>query len=412
MVTPGISLERLLADLNELAKIGERPGEGRTRLALTDEDHRGRRLLMSKMAEAGLEVRVDKVGNIIGRRRGLDQSLPAVGFGSHIDTVPNAGMFDGCLGVLAGLEVVRTLNEESITTRHPLELISFSNEEGVRYPLMTGSRVATGDLQLEEAYKQADSSGITYLEALRKGHPNLEELAEPVRRRGELKAWVELHIEQGPVLDSRKISVGVVEAIAGISQWLLEINGRSGHAGTTPMNFRKDPVIGVSRIALEINRMAMEEGAGVFGTVGIVRTYPSAINVIANRAEMSIDFRDISPQRLNDSRRKILSYIENTLGKLGLTYTIKERARLEPTPMSKKVVDAILEAVDKTGVSYSMIPSGAVHDTQNMARITDVGMIFVPSRDGISHAPDEWTEPKDIKAGGDVLLHTILELAS
>ncbi len=412
MGAPGISLERLLADLNELAKIGERPGEGRTRLALTDEDHRGRRLLMSKMAEAGLEVRVDKVGNIIGRRRGLDQSLPAVGFGSHIDTVPNAGMFDGCLGVLAGLEVVRTLNEERITTRHPLELISFSNEEGVRYPLMTGSRVATGDLQLEEAYKQADSSGITYLEALRKGHPNFEELAEPVRRRGELKAWVELHIEQGPVLDSRKISVGVVEAIAGISQWLLEINGRSGHAGTTPMNFRKDPVIGVSRIALEINRMAMEEGAGVFGTVGIVRTYPSAINVIANRAEMSIDFRDISPQRLNDSRRKILSYIEDTLGKLGLTYTIKERARLEPTPMSKKVVDAILEAVDKTGVSYSMIPSGAVHDTQNMARITDVGMIFVPSRDGISHAPDEWTEPKDIKAGGDVLLHTILELAS
>ena len=412
MVTPGISLERLLADLNELAKIGERPGEGRTRLALTDEDHRGRRLLMSKMAEAGLEVRVDKVGNIIGRRRGLDQSLPAVGFGSHIDTVPNAGMFDGCLGVLAGLEVVRTLNEERMTTRHPLELISFSNEEGVRYPLMTGSRVATGDLQLEEAYRQADSAGITYLEALRRGHPNFEELAEPVRRRGELKAWVELHIEQGPVLDSGKISVGVVEAIAGISQWLLEINGRSGHAGTTPMNFRKDPVIGVSRIALEINRMAMEEGAGVFGTVGIVRTYPSAINVIANRAEMSIDFRDISPQRLNDSRRKILSYIENTLGKLGLTYTIKERARLEPTPMSKKVVDAILEAVDKTGVSYSMIPSGAVHDTQNMARITDVGMIFVPSRDGISHAPDEWTEPKDIKAGGDVLLHTILELAS
>lgn len=407
-----ISLERLLSDLYELAKIGETQGQGRTRLALSDEDHRARRLLISKMVDAGLEVRVDKVGNIIGRRRGVEDNLPVVAFGSHIDTVPNAGMFDGCLGVLAGLEVIRTLNQNNIPTRHPLELISFSNEEGVRYPLMTGSRVAAGSLQLDEAYGQTDSSGITYLEALKSGHPNVENLAEPLRRHGEIKAWVELHIEQGPVLDSEKISIGIVEAIAGISQWLLEINGRSGHAGTTPMTFRRDPVIGASKIALEINRLAREKGSGVFGTVGIIRTYPSAINVIANRAEMSIDLRDISPQRLNESRREILSYIEDTLSGLGLTYSTRERARLEPTPMSKTVMDSIMEAVNRTGVSYRMIPSGAVHDTQNMARITDVGMVFVPSRDGISHAPDEWTEPTDIKAGADVLLHTILELAS
>lgn len=342
---------------------------------------------------------------------GTDSSLPVVGFGSHIDTVPNAGMFDGCLGVLAGLEVVRTLNEHNISTRHPLELISFSNEEGVRFPLMTGSRVATGGLRLEDAYSQTDSSNTTYLDALRGGGLEPAQLSEPVRSRGEFKSWVELHIEQGPLLDREKVSIGVVQAIAGISQWLLEVVGRSGHAGTFPMEFRRDPVVGVSRIALEINKMARELGPGVFGTVGIVRTYPSAINVIAHMAEMSIDFRDISPARLDESRRKIMAYVDETLNSLGLSYKVTERARLEPTPMSKAVMEAILTSVEKLGVSYRLMPSGAVHDTQNMARITDVGMIFVPSRDGVSHAPDEWTEPRDVEAGANVLLHTVLQLA-
>ncbi|GBC68536.1 N-carbamoyl-L-amino acid hydrolase [archaeon HR01] len=404
-------MERLWSDLTELGKIGENLEGGRTRLALSDEDHRARGVLLAKMREAGLEVRIDKVGNIIGRRNGTDNSLPAVAFGSHIDTVPNAGMFDGCLGVLAGLEAVRTLNENNIVTRHPLELISFSNEEGVRFPLMTGSRVATGNLSLEEAYSQKDQSNISYLEALRKGGLEPETLEEPLRRYGELKAWIELHIEQGPVLHSSGENIGVVQAIAGISQWLLEIVGRSGHAGTTPMELRRDPVIGVSKIALEVNRLAREGGAGVVGTVGLVRVYPSAINVIARRAEMSIDFRDISRERLEESRRRILAYVDETLKGLGLTYTLSERARLEPTPMSKPVMDAILASAEKMGASYRIMPSGAVHDTQNMARVTDVGMIFVPSRDGVSHAPDEWTEPKDVEMGANVLLHTILQLA-
>ncbi|MEM3095563.1 MAG: Zn-dependent hydrolase [Nitrososphaerota archaeon] len=412
MTGPRVSLDRLWSDLTEFSKIGETAGGGRTRLALSEEDHRARSLLISKMREAGLEVRIDRVGNIIGRRKGADNSLPVVGLGSHIDTVPNAGMFDGCLGVISGLEVIRTLNTYNITTRHPLELISFSNEEGVRFPLMTGSRVATGSLKLEEAYSQTDGSGVTYLEALRRGGLDPEHLSEPVRRRDEFKAWVELHIEQGPLLHSKGESIGVVQGIAGISQWLLEIVGRSGHAGTTPMEFRRDPVIGVSRIALEINRMAREAGAGVFGTVGWVRVYPSAINVIPNKAEMSIDFRDISQDRLSKSRKRILEYVDETLKELGLSYTVTERAGLEPTPMSKTVIEAILASVEKLGISHRLMPSGAVHDTQNMARIADVGMIFVPSRDGVSHAPDEWTEPRDAEAGANVLLHTILQLAS
>ncbi|MCS7137692.1 MAG: M20 family metallo-hydrolase [Candidatus Caldarchaeum sp.] len=409
---PRISIDRLWSDLTELGKIGENANGGRTRLALSAEDHKARSLLISKMREAGLEVRVDKAGNIIGRRKGIDDSSKIVAFGSHIDTVPNAGMFDGCLGVLAGLEVVRTLNESNIVTNHPLELICFSNEEGVRFPLMTGSRVATGSLPLEEAYSQRDSSNITYLEALRSGGLNPENLAVPLRKKGEFKAWVELHIEQGPLLYSEKVNIGVVQAIAGISQWLLEIGGKSGHAGTTPMRLRKDPVIGVAKIVLEINRMAKEGGEGVFGTVGIVKTFPSAINVIANKAETSIDFRDIVKERLDQSRVKIMKYVDETLSELGLSYTIKERARLEPTPMSKLVIDAVVSAAEKLGVSYRLMPSGAVHDTQNMARVSDVGMIFVPSRDGVSHAPDEWTDARDVENGANVLLHTILQLAS
>lgn len=406
-----ISRERLFRDLEELGRIGSSAEGGRTRLALSAEDFEARGFLIERMKKAGLEVRIDQVGNIIGRRRGRDEGAPVVAFGSHIDTVPNAGMFDGCLGVLSALEAVRTLNDAGITTHHPLEVISFSNEEGVRFPLMTGSKTAAGVIDVEEAYRQKDSDGVSYREALERGGLSTASLAPARRRRGEVKAWVELHIEQGPVLSSEGTKIGIVEAIAGLVHLIATIRGAAGHAGTTPMQYRKDPLIAAAQAILEVNRAARELGGGAVGTVGLLRVQPGAINVIPAQVEMSIDFRDIDASRLSWGIARIRRFMEDTCGRAGLELAVNERARLDPTPMSRLVMDSIRRSAEELGASYRLMPSGAAHDTQNMARICDVGMIFVPSKDGVSHSPREWTDYDDAALGADVLLHTVLHLA-
>lgn len=406
-----VSKERLLRDVEALGKIGEVEGQGRTRLALSKEDFEARRFLIKLMQEAGLKVRIDKVGNIIGRREGKRGGLPVVAFGSHIDTVPNAGMFDGCLGVLSAIEVIRVLNDNSIVTEHPLEVISFSAEEGVRFPLTIGSKVATGLMSLKEAYEQRDQTNISYKEALEMEGLAVEELAEPLRKRGEIKAWVELHIEQGPVLYSKGVKIGIVEGIAGVSHHMLTLYGVSGHAGTVPMKHRRDPLLAAARIVEEVYSTASRLSDRTVGTVGMLRTYPGAINVIPAKVEMSIDFRDVDAELLNQGISSLRSSIDKITRELGIRYELLERARVDPTPMSRAVIDVIRTVAIKLGVSHMQMHSGAAHDTQNMARICDAGMIFVPSKEGISHSPLEWTEPDDAAIGADVLLHTVLELA-
>jgi len=406
-----ISRERLIRDLEELGEIGSSPGAGRTRLALSPEDFEAREFLIERMKRAGLEVRTDQVGNIIGRREGKKEDAPIVAFGSHIDTVPNAGMFDGCLGVLSALEVIRTLNDAGITTLHPLEVVSFSNEEGVRFPLMTGSKVAAGVITVEDAYQQRDQDGVSYREALEKGGLSIDSLSPARRKKGEVKAWIELHIEQGPVLYSEGVKIGIVEAIAGLLHLIATIKGVPGHAGTTPMHYRKDPLIAAAQAVLEVNRVAKETGERTVGTVGMLRVQPGAINVIPAQVEMSIDFRDIDAGRIASGTSLIRRYLEETCGRMGLELAITERARLDPTPMSKTVIESIRRSAEALGVSYRLMPSGAAHDTQNMARICDVGMIFVPSKDGISHSPLEWTDYDDASIGANVLLQTVIDLA-
>lgn len=406
-----VSKDRLVNDLTELGKIGSSLGGGRTRLVLSPEDFEARKFLMTRMERAGLAVRIDQVGNIIGRRGGRDNRLPVVAFGSHIDTVPNAGMLDGCYGVMASLEVVRTLNDNSIETKHPLEVVSFSNEEGVRFPIMTGSKVATGVMDLDMAYKQKDAAGITYREAMEKGGLALQSLSPARRKAGEVKSWVELHIEQGPVLESEKVKIGVVEAIVGLVHLLVTIRGGAGHAGTTPMNVRRDPLLAAAQIVLEVNRVAKETSARSVGTVGLLKVQPGAMNVIPGVVEMGIDFRDIMVERINHGIDKIKNAIDTVCKQAGLEYSLTERARLTPAPTSKDIMESIKRAAEKLGVSYKVMPSGAGHDTQNMARICDTGMIFVPSKGGISHASDEWTDPDELATGADVLLQTVLDLA-
>lgn len=405
-----VSQDRLVNDLMELGEIGAKEGHGRTRLVLSPEDFEARRFLVARMKQAGLQVRVDQVGNIIGRRSGSDTNLPILAFGSHIDTVPNAGMLDGCYGVMSALEVIRTLNDSSVATRHPLEVISFSNEEGVRYPMMIGSKVASGLMELSAAYELKDGSGIPYRQALESGEMTKSSIAPARRLAGEINSWVELHIEQGPVLESEGMKIGVVEGIVGLVHKLVTLRGRVGHAGTTPMIARHDPLLGCAEIIQQVNRIAKEISTTSVGTVGLLRVEPGAMNVIPGKVEMGIDFRDIVAEQIDRGMARIEAEIQRVCRELGLEYVLSEKSRLVPQPMSKRVMNSIASAAKALGATHRLMPSGAGHDTQNMARICETGMIFVPSRNGISHAPDEWTDPSDLALGADVLLGTILDL--
>jgi hydantoinase/carbamoylase family amidase len=319
-------------------------------------------------------------------------------------------MLDGCYGVMSALEVIRTLNDNSVATRHPLEIISFSNEEGVRYPMMIGSKVASGLMELGEAYELKDGSGIPYRQALESGGMTKSSLAPARRLVGEIKAWVELHIEQGPVLESEGVKIGIVEGIVGLIHKLVAIRGRAGHAGATPMNVRHDPLLGCAMIIQQVNRIAKEISTSSVGTVGLVRVEPGAMNVIPGKVEMGIDFRDLVAERMDRGMARIEAEIERICKELGLDFGLTERSRLVPKPMSKKIMNSIERAAKAWGATHRLMPSGAGHDTQNMARICETGMIFVPSRGGISHAPDEWTDPSDLALGADVLLGTIIDL--
>jgi len=270
--------------------------------------------------------------------------------------------------------------------------------------------VASGVMDLETAYELRDNAGITYRQALEAGGLLEGALVSPRRTPGEIGAWLELHIEQGPILESEHLKIGIVESIVGLVHMLVTIQGRAGHAGTTPMNARRDPMLAAAQIILEVNKIGRELSRSSVGTVGLLNVQPGAMNVIPGKVEVGIDLRDISGERIDQGIRKVISAIDAVCKKLGLEYTTRERARLAPQPMSKKVMGSIELAAKRLGATYRVMPSGAGHDTQNMARICETGMIFVPSKGGVSHAPDESTDPTDLALGANVLLETLLEL--
>lgn len=406
-----VSGRRLFGDLTALGEIGSRPEGGRTRLALSAEDLQARSFLKGLMKDAGLTVRVDQAGNIIGHRSGKDERLPVIAFGSHIDTVPNAGMLDGCYGVMGALEVMRTLKENHIETAPPLELVCFSNEEGVRFPFHTGSKVACGTLALDSAYAQRDATGVTYRASLEAEGVPVESLVPALRRPGEVKSWVELHIEQGPVLEKEGLKIGVVEAIVGLKHIMAEIRGETGHAGTVPMSGRRDPTITAARLVLEVKRIASEIGDKSVATVGVIKVTPGAMNVIPKSVEIGIDLRDAEGARLENGVVMINRAVDELCKEDGVEYSLSETASTAPVLMSERVVRIIEASAAKLNAPCKRMPSGAGHDTQNMTSICDVGMIFVPSKGGISHAPEEYTSPEDLATGADVLLNTVLELA-
>ncbi len=397
----------LLEQLNTLADIGMTPEGACCRLALSDEDRIGRDLLITWMKALKLEVSIDPIGNIFGWRAGLED-LPPVMTGSHIDTVRTGGRYDGPLGVLGGLEVVRALNEAGIVTRRPLVVAAFTNEEGARFhPDMLGSLVYVGGLSLDDAYASHSVDGQVLIDELTKiGY--VGKAALPLCKP---HAFVELHIEQGPILDIEGVTIGAVRDLQGISWQELTIVGQSNHAGTTPMRLRHDAGYCAAAISVFMRELTIEMGGAQVATMGMTKLHPNLINVIAARAVVTVDLRNTDEAQLKIAEQKVADFLIKLAAQEGVTITSHRLARFEPVKFDDGIADVIARHAQALGYSCRSMTSGAGHDAQMMARLCPSAMIFVPSVKGISHNPAEHTEVKDLVAGGNVLLQTILELA-
>ena len=407
MTAARIDLDRLLRRLETFNRIGALPGGGNCRLALSDADRDGRGLLVAWMRKLGLAVTIDAIGNIIGVRKGRDDVAPVM-FGSHIDTVATGGRYDGLYGVLAGLEVCESLGDAGAVTRRPLALVAFTNEEGSRFsPYAMGSLVYVGGLALEDAYaiKGIDGTSVG------------EELAR-IGYRGDAKpgwlkphAYVELHIEQGPVLESEGRVIGAVEGIPGLSWTEVTITGRASHAGTTPMSLRRDAALAAAEVVVFVRKLAMEMGGTQRGTAGRIEIAPNLVNVVAERATLTVDLRNMDEALLRRSEAELATCLERLKQQEPLSITTRSLGRFNVTPFAPEIVALVESSARELGYSSRRLPSGAGHDAQMMTRICRSGMIFVPSVGGLSHNVNEHTEPAHLKAGAEVLLKMVTRLA-
>jgi len=403
-----INGERLWASLMELAKIGATEKGGVKRLTLTDLDKQGRDLVIGWARDAGLSITVDQIGNVFMRRDGTNNALPPVMTGSHIDTQPTGGKFDGNYGVLAGLEVIRTLNDLKIKTEAPIEVAFWTNEEGSRFvPVMMGSGVFCGAFTLETAYAAKDVEGKTVGEELaRIGYKGTE-----VPGQHPIGAYFEAHIEQGPVLEDADKVIGVVPAVMGLSWYDVVVTGMEAHAGPTPMHLRKDALQVSSRIMQEVVAIANRYPPYGRGTVGMVQVFPNSRNVIPGEVKFSMDLRNVNEELLDTMHKDILAFIDKTRSESGLKISVERVSYYPPCPFHPDCVDAVRKATAKLGYSTMDVVSGAGHDAIYAARVAPAGMIFVPCKDGISHNEIEDAKSEHLEAGCNVLLHAMLERA-
>jgi N-carbamoyl-L-amino-acid hydrolase len=400
---------RLRQTLDHLSTFGRNPEGGVTRLGFSDADMAARQYVMGLMRDAGLTVRVDPAGNIFGYRAGTEK-LPVLLFGSHIDSVPHGGNFDGDVGSLSAIEVIRALNDHKIKTRHPLEVVIWTNEEGFHFRVgVFGSSAAAGTLD-PSVLDRRDDQGLTLADWLRKYGQNPADIAKAKIAPGTVAAYVELHIEQGAVLDRAKIPIGVVEGIVGIGWWNCVATGFANHAGTTPMDQRRDALVAASKAVLAVRQAVRAVPGRQVGTVGIMKVEPGAPNIIPGRAEFSVELRDLDAAKV----QHIWSDIEKRFAQISKEENVPIECKAldfdQPAKANPLVQQTIRDASRSAGLAYLDMPSGAGHDAQNAARFAPMGMIFVPSRNGISHSPLEFTPWPDVTNGAEVLYRTLLLL--
>lgn len=404
-----IDIDRLIERLAALAEIGAIDGtEGCARLALTDEDRAGRDLVVSWMHDLDLDVTVDGIGNVVGVMAGTADDQPVM-TGSHIDTVRTGGRYDGNLGVLAGLEVVETLQTAGVTPTRPLAVAFFSDEEGARFPPdMLGSLVYVGGMSVEEAHAIEGIDGTTVgAELDRIGYLGPGPLPGPAPH-----AFIELHVEQGPVLEAEGLTIGAVTGVQGISWAEVTVTGQSNHAGTTPMALRKDPGVVAFKVGAFVNELAHELGAPQVATVGRIEMHPNLVNVVPASATFTIDLRHTDNDVLVEAERRTKEFLAATAAAEHCTIETRSLARFDPVVFDETVICAVERAAASQNRTVRRMPSGAGHDAQMLARVCPTGMVFVPSVDGVSHNPAEYTSPDDLEAGANVLLQVMLELAN
>lgn len=403
---PKASADRMEAWIMGLAEFGKNADGGVDRVAYSDADLAGRQYIIGELEKLGLEVRIDAGANILARRAGTDNGLKPIMFGSHTDSVPGGGNYDGPAGVIAAMEAIKLMNDAGHTTRHPLELVVFSNEEGG----LVGSLAMTGKLK-SSALDVVSSSGKTIGEGTRYIGGDPDNLASAIVEPGVYEAFIELHIEQGAFLHEEGIDIGVVEGIVGIGWWDVVIEGFANHAGTTPMNRRQDAMVAAAKLTLAVNEVATTNAGRQVATVGRIEAFPGAPNVIPGRVEMSLEIRDLEQGKIDsvyaliEARAKMIA--EETSTKISFTYVDVASA---PAPTDERMRELIAGSARFNSYSYKLMPSGAGHDAQDMVHIAPTGMIFVPSVGGISHSPNEFTPSDALAKGADVLARTILAI--
>jgi len=409
-VSHNINPDRLRSNLETLSQFGRNPQGGVTRVAWTQADVEGRRFVMEKlMPAAGLKARVDPAGSIYGRREGKEE-LPVILFGSHIDTVPEGGIFDGALGSLSAIEILQTLAERRIETRHPLECVMWSNEEGTHYGRgLFGSRAAVGEFERGEL-DDKDELGVHIRDAVASVGGDLSRIGEAVRKKGEIAAYLELHIEQGGILDRAGIPIGVVEGIVGIVRYQAMITGEANHAGTTPMPGRKDALIAASRLVIAVREETVREPGRQVGTVGKLLVHPGAPNIIPGQVELVIELRDLSMEVIARIFKRIEARAAEIAASSGTKIAMVPTSTHEPALATPWVRDMVAHEAAAAGLKTLSLPSGAGHDAQMIARIAPMGMIFVPSVGGISHSPRELTRWEDVANGCELLYRMVMAI--
>ncbi len=401
-----VNEQRIGERIFELAKFGKDSTGRGYRVAFTKGDIEAREWYMSLMKKAGLDVSIDHAGNIIGKRKGKNLSLKPVAFGSHIDMVPDGGNYDGCVGSIGALEIIEVLNENKIITEHPLQVIIFSNEEGG-----TIGSMAMGGHLTTEGLKQKSQSGLTMADGIKAIGGNPDSIKYSIRKKGDIKAFLELHIEQGGILKEENLQIGVVEGIVGIVHWEVAIDGFANHAGTTPMNMRQDALLAASKLIIAVNDVVNSVKGNQVGTIGKIAAMPGAYNVIPGKVVLGLEIRDLSSAKIES----LFTAIEKRASAIALSSKTKisfvRQANESKPALTDKTLQQIINGAAKAlGFTTKFMQSGAGHDAQEIALIAPVAMIFIPSVKGISHSPKEFSKPVDMANGANVLLQTILKL--
>lgn len=401
-----VNQQRIEQRILELAKFGkDTTGKG-YRVAYTKGDQQGRAYFINLMQKAGLEVTIDYAGNIIGKRRGKNPALKPIAFGSHIDMVPDGGNYDGCVGSIGALEIIEVLSENNVVTEHPLEVIIFSNEEGGTI----GSMAMAGHVTAE-GLKQVSQSGLTMSDGIRAIGGNPDSIQYCARKKGDIKAFLELHIEQGGILEKENIQIGVVEGIVGIIHWEVTVDGFANHAGTTPMNMRHDALLASAKLIVAVNEVINSYEGRQVGTIGKIAALPGAYNVIPGKVTMGLEIRDLSYDKIWKLFRDIEKRAAAIAASSGTTITFQLQANESKPALTEKMLqEKIATSAKELGFTTKVMQSGAGHDSQEIALIAPVGMIFIPSIGGISHSPKEFSKNIDMANGANVLLQTILKL--